>query len=272
MAFEIDKTRPFYVMGIVNATPDSFYDGGNFVALDKGFKQAIKLIDDGADIIDVGGESSRPGAESVSVEEEIDRVVPLIEKIHAESDVVVSIDTVKAKVAEAAIAAGATIVNDISGGRYDANMAHLVARSGSSVVVMHSRKTPKDMQDDPFYQDVVVEVIRELLSSVKLFEVEGVSESKIILDPGIGFAKRFEDNLKLLNSTSAILKTGHEVLIGTSRKSFIGQITGSDPDGRLAGSLASIATAFDQGARLFRVHDVKETVDFLKVMSEIKGS
>lgn len=272
MSFVLDNKRSFYVMGIVNTTPDSFYDGGNYNSLKNGYQQAVKLIKEGADIIDIGGESSRPGAEPVSVEEEISRVVPLIEKLNDNFDVPISIDTVKSEVAEAALDAGATIVNDISGGRQDANIIKLVAARKCYTVVMHSRRTPKDMQDEPFYEDVIAEVLSELKMSVDKFYNAGLPKEKIILDPGIGFAKRLEDNLKLLNQCNCFIEEGFELLIGTSRKSFIGTLTGKDADERLAGSLASLAIPLLQGARFFRVHDVKETVDFLKVLNRIRHS
>lgn len=269
MSFILDKNRSFYVLGIVNTTPDSFYDGGNFNDTDRAFKQALKLIEEGADIIDVGGESSRPGAEPVSVEEELERVIPLITRLNSECNTVISIDTVKAEVARAALDAGASIVNDISGGRRDPEMIPLVSSQNCYTVIMHSRKTPKDMQRSPYYENVVEEVLAELQESVERFLSAGLKKDRVILDPGIGFAKRVEDNLALLKASDKFIESGYELLIGTSRKSFIGALTDRDAEDRLSGSLASIASPFLQGARFFRVHDVKETVDFLKVMDGI---
>lgn len=257
-------------MGIVNTTPDSFYDGGSFDNLDNAFKQAVKLIDEGADIIDVGGESSRPGANSVSVDEEMNRVIPLVKRLCNECNTVISIDTVKSEVARAALDAGASIVNDISGGQRDSKMIPLIASRNCYTVIMHSRKTPKDMQSDPYYDDVVEEVYCELEKSVQNFLAAGLPKDKIIIDPGIGFAKRIKDNLKLLKKSDRLLELGYELLIGTSRKSFIGALTDRDVDERLAGSMGSIAETFSKGARFFRVHDVKETVDFLKVIDGIR--
>lgn len=272
MSFVLEKDRSFYVMGIVNTTPDSFYDGGSFNSLDNAYAHAVKLIEEGADIIDVGGESSRPGADPVSIEEEIERTVPLISKLSKKFDVVISIDTVKSDVAKAALDAGASIINDISGGRRDSEMATLAANRDCYTVLMHSRKTPKDMQIDPHYDDVVSEVLAELEESARKFIDAGLPKSKIIFDPGIGFAKRLEDNLKLLKSSRKFIEAGYELLIGTSRKSFIGALTGREPVDRLPGSLASLAMPLCQGARFFRVHDVKETIDFLKVLNGIRSA
>ncbi len=268
--FLLDK-KPFLVMGIVNVTPDSFYDGGRHNTMEAACDHARQLCDEGADVLDIGGESSRPGSLAVSVAEEIKRVVPVIEKIRSETDIPLSIDTTKAAVAQKALSAGATWINDISAGRFDPAMAPLAAETGCPVVLMHSRHTPETMQDDPSYEDVVTEVRNELLASAKTFTDQGVLKENIILDPGIGFAKRFEDNILLLKHTGRLVESGFTVLIGTSRKSFIGRITGKEAPHRLFGSLGSIATAYTQGARIFRVHDVGATNDFLRVHSTIEN-
>jgi dihydropteroate synthase len=262
--------KPFAVMGVLNVTPDSFYDGGRYAAPQAAHRQALRLVGDGADIIDVGGESTRPGARPVSAEEEMSRVIPVIEHICRNADVVVSIDTTKAAVAREALRAGAAWINDISAGRADQAMPALAAEKNCPVVLMHSRKTPQDMQVNPHYENVVEEVRSELSESVELFLRHGVSRRNIIVDPGIGFAKRFEDNLVLLRELPALSALGCPILVGASRKSFIGIVTGRDANERLAGSLACVGAAFLKGAKLFRVHDVKETADFLKVMSAIE--
>ncbi|MBD3391963.1 MAG: dihydropteroate synthase [Chitinivibrionales bacterium] len=258
--------KPFGVMGVLNVTPDSFYDGGRYADPAAAAGQAMRLVEEGADVVDVGGESSRPGAQPVSPRDEIGRIVPVIEKLRAQSDVIISVDTTKSEVARAALDAGATWINDISAGRFDDGMASLAAKEACPVVLMHSRKTPRDMQEDPHYDDVLGEVRDELRACCDAFAGRGVSRENIIIDPGIGFAKRFEDNIVLLRNLRALATLGYPVLVGTSRKSFIGHITGRSADERLPGTLASINVAFSRGAKLFRVHDVKETVDFLKVL------
>jgi len=261
--------KPFVVMGVLNVTPDSFYDGGRYAAADAAHAQALAMIAAGADIIDIGGESSRPGAAPVTAEVEMKRVLPVIERLRAESSVIISIDTTKSAVANAALKAGATWINDTSAGRFDAGMARLAAAVHCPVVLMHSRKTPADMQIAPMYADVVAEVRKEILGRIAAFTECGVSPRNIIIDPGIGFAKRLEDNLALIKGLHSLVSLGYPVLIGTSRKSFIGAITGRQPDMRLAGTLASVAAAYAKGAKIFRVHDVGETVDFLKVLTAL---
>ena len=261
---------PFIIMGIVNVTPDSFFDGGMYNSQEKAVEYAERMISEGADILDFGGVSSRPGAAEVAPEEEALRVVPVITKIASRYSVPISIDTTWSSVARAAIDAGATIVNDISAGRFDRRMAELVAEKKCSVVLMHSRKTPGTMQTDPFYKDVVSEVKNELLDSVLLFIDKGVKREKIFIDPGIGFAKFVDHNIALLHKMEEIVNTGYPVVLGTSRKNFIGKITGKEVQNRLGGSLGSIASAYLKGVRIFRVHDVDATNDFLKVVSVIE--
>ncbi len=266
----LDKKR-FVIMGIVNVTPDSFYDGGRHDTFESACDHARRLIDEGADILDIGGESSRPGSLPVSVDGEQKRVIPVIERLRKETGTLISIDTTKAVVAEAALDAGAAWINDISAGRFDDAMALLAAKRECPVVLMHSRKTPGTMQVDPNYDDVIQEVISELLVCVKKFTDRGVIGENIILDPGIGFAKRFEDNIEILRHLSKFTALPFPILIGTSRKSFIGRITGKEAQHRLFGTLGSVATAFVSGARIFRVHDVGETKDFLTVLSTIEN-
>jgi dihydropteroate synthase len=256
-------------MGVVNVTPDSFYDGGKHLSPDAAVLKALELAKSGAVVIDIGGESTRPGAEPVSEQEEMDRVLPVISRLKRESDVIISIDTRKSSVAREALKAGAHWINDVSAGRFDNKMAGIAAENRCPVVLMHSRKTPLDMQAGPYYSDVVREVKNELLESASLFIKSGVSPQNIILDPGIGFAKRPEDNLALLNKIEVLVETGYPVLVGASRKSFIGVLTGKTANDRLAGSLAAVAAAFTRKVKIFRVHDAAETADFLKVLDAI---
>ncbi|MBN1983036.1 MAG: dihydropteroate synthase [Chitinivibrionales bacterium] len=258
-------------MGIVNVTPDSFSDGGLFFNTDDAVAHAISLIEQGADILDIGAESTRPGAAQVSADEELRRVLPVIERVRCRSSIPLSIDTTKSIVASQALACGATIINDVSAGRFDAAMVDVVASNQCPVILMHSRKTPQTMQHEPFYTDVVREVKQELLSAVDQFIRRGVASERIIIDPGIGFAKRFEDNRALLANIGSLLGLGLTLCIGTSRKSFLGQITGKPVNQRCSATLASIAATYIQGATFFRVHDVAETVDFLKVFTALHG-
>lgn len=264
--------KPFAVMGVVNVTPDSFYDGGRHADPGPAVAHALKLIDEGADIIDVGGESTRPGAAPVPAEEELRRVAPVIERLATLTDTPVSIDTTKAEVAGRCLDSGAAWVNDISAGRFDPGMAGLAAERGCPVVLMHSRDKPQTMQENPSYADVVAEVAAELLQRVEHFTAAGVSRGNIVLDPGIGFAKRPEDNLTLLGRLERLGELGFPLLVGTSRKSFVGHVTGRPAGERLSGTLGSVAAAYMHGARLFRVHDVAATVDMLRVLVAIEAA
>lgn len=267
---QIDE-KPFYVMGIINATPDSFYDGGSYFSVDRAFEHAQQLIAEGADILDIGGASSRPGAAEVSPGQERERVVPVIKKIREiNPDILVSVDTTWVSVADAAVEAGATIINDISSGRFDKTMSTFVASADVDVILMHSRKDPQTMQIEPAYENVVADVKSELSSAVNSFEAAGVKRDRIMIDPGIGFAKNTMHNVALLGSIDVLVKTGYPVVLGTSRKRFVGAITGRDVKDRLCGTLGSIASAFLSGVKIFRVHDVAATVDFLKVMTTIE--
>lgn len=253
-------------MGIVNVTPDSFYDGGRYATVDMAVKHALRLVGEGADIIDIGGSSSRPGAELLPPEEEAARVIPVIDELVKRGvGVPISIDTVWGAVARSALDAGASWINDISAGRIDPAMPEVAACAGCTVVLMHSRGTPQTMQDGPRYGDAVNEVGRELMASVAMFRRAGVDGGKIVIDPGFGFAKTVEHNIALLRGIGGIVKLGYPVLAGLSRKSFIGAITGRPVEERLSGTLAATAVAYSGGARIFRVHDVRETVDFLRV-------
>ncbi len=271
-AITIDlRKKAFFLMGIVNVTPDSFSDGGEHYSTETAVLHAEKLIEQGADILDFGGASSRPGSQLVSPQEEIKRVIGAIEIIASRYKNPISIDTTWVEVAKAALDAGATWVNDISAGRFDRSMATFVAEKRCPVILMHSRNTPQIMQQNPQYNDLVSEVKNELLSSAQMFKEAGVDDSQILLDPGIGFAKTAEQNVSLLHNIEEIVKIGYPVVIGTSRKNFIGRITGKEAKNRVFGSLGSIASAFLKGAKIFRVHDVDATQDFLSVLSAIEN-
>ena len=259
-------------MGILNCTPDSFYDGGRYNnSLQSSIDRASQIVKEGGAIIDVGGESTRPGSTPVSLDEELSRVIPVIEAISSRFGIVISIDTTKSTVAREACGVGATIINDISAGRFDSKMASVVSELQAKVILMHSRKTPKNMQDNPKYINATKEVIDELLTQVELFGKAGVSKSDIILDPGIGFAKDDIANFNLLKNIDKIIEeTGFEVLVGTSQKSFIGRLLGENSE-RLSASLATIGHTYRQGANYFRVHDVKESVNYLKMMDSLIG-
>jgi dihydropteroate synthase len=248
--------RP-HVVGILNVTPDSFSDGGRFRDVEQACKQGLRMAADGADLIDVGGESTRPGAAQVSEQEELDRVIPVIETLRRELDLPLSIDTTKSAVAREAVAVGADFINDISGLRFDAQMAEVVADSGAGLFVMHTSGRPDVMQRNTRYADVVTDVIAELRRSMAAAEAAGVARDKIAVDPGIGFGKDLAGNLELLRRTADLTGLGRPIMLGTSRKSFIGRVLAQDdPAERLAGTLATIALGYAGGARLFRVHDV----------------
>ncbi len=257
------------VMGIINCTPDSFFEGSRKSALGEALKTARQMVADGAHILDIGGESSRPGSLYVSAEEEMGRVIPLIAAIRKEMSIPISVDTRKKTVAQAAIEAGADIINDISALSDDPELAPYAARMGVPVILMHKKGTPENMQNDPFYEDVVSSVCEELQSAAELAIAAGIKRENIILDPGIGFGKRFKDNIDLLKATPRLKELGYPLLIGLSRKRFLGDITGRDAGGRLAASLAANAFSIIKGAHILRVHDVCETVDMVKVMSEL---
>ena len=269
---EIDFRRRTAIMGIVNATPDSFSDGGQFFDRERAVEQGLKFVEDGADILDIGGESTRPGSESVSVEEELRRTVPVIRDLAQKVSVPISIDTTKAVVAREAVEAGAEIVNDISAGTFDPEMVEVV-RSFDHVkfVLMHTLGNPKTMQNDPRYDDVVAEVFQFLKERVELAENMGISRERIAVDPGIGFGKTLEHNLLLQRMLKHFKTLGCPVLLGASRKSFIGLLTGLPVDQRLEGSLASFALGVANGADIIRVHDVKESHAMRLVADAIVG-
>src|SRR5215467_4902897 len=266
------------IMGILNVTPDSFSDGGQFLTVDTALAHAEKMIAEGADIIDVGGESTRPGGEPISVEEEIERVVPVIEALASRTDVPISVDTTKSEVARAALDAGAAIVNDISALRFDFYVADAVARAGAGLVLMHSRGTPATMHRLPPVADIMHEVTHSLRASINMAERRGVKRESIAIDPGIGFGKSQEQNLELIAKLDQLIAAfpDYPLLIGTSRKSFIGRILAGvngapvPAEDRLHGTMATITAAILKGAHIVRVHDVKATVDTIRVAQAIR--
>ncbi|MGZ6014561.1 MAG: dihydropteroate synthase [Phenylobacterium sp.] len=267
--------QPVKVMGVINATPDSFSDGGRFEAVEAGLSHARRLIDDGADILDIGGESTRPGAQPVSEAEEIGRVVPLIAAIRAESAIPISIDTMKPAVARAAAAAGASIWNDVTALRHAPDSLATAAELGCEVVLMHMRGEPRSMQAEPHYSDVVGEVAQFLAARAEAAMAVGVAREKIWLDPGIGFGKHMiSHNLPLLAGIEAIVALGFPVLLGVSRKSFIGAIEGRKgaADERLGGSIAGALWGAAAGVAAVRVHDLRETVQALRVWEAIAAA
>jgi dihydropteroate synthase len=253
----LDLSRP-RIMGILNLTPDSFSDGGCYLEMEAALARARCMIAEGADLLDIGGESTRPGSQPVSVQQESDRVLPLIEALRRETDIPLSIDTTKAEVADAAMRAGANFVNDISGFQFDARMAATVAAGGAGVFLMHTSGRPDVMQQRTDYGDLLQDVSHFLRRAAAQAQASGVAATAIAIDPGIGFGKSLRGNLVLLQQLEKLVALGYPVLLGTSRKSFIGRVLHlDDPCQRLAGSLASIALAVQQGVRIFRVHDVR---------------
>ncbi len=260
-------------MGVLNVTPDSFSDGGQFFSLDRARAQAERMIAEGADIIDVGGESTRPGSAPVTEEEELGRVIPVIERL-AKSEVPISIDTTKSAVARAALQAGAEIVNDISALRFDYHIADEVMRAGAGLVLMHSRGTPATMQRLPPVDDILNEVTSSLRASIGMARRRGVARKSIVIDPGIGFGKTAEQNVELIASLDRLAREFPElpILIGPSRKSFIGRLLDDAPvEARLHGTMASITAAVLKGAHIVRVHDVKAAVETVRVTDAIKS-
>ena len=257
-------------MGVVNVTPDSFSDGGEFLDADAAIAHCRRLLDEGADILDVGGESTRPGAEPVEPAEELRRVLPVVEAAAA-TGARLSIDTAKAEIARRAIDAGASVVNDVSALRFDPDLAAVVAEAGCECCLMHMLGEPRTMQIAPRYDDVVSDVKAFLEERVAFAVAQGIAEERIWLDPGIGFGKTLEHNLELLRRLDEIVAIGRPVVVGTSRKSFLGKLTGRDEKQRLPGTIATNVLALERGAEIFRVHDVAEARDALRVAAATLG-
>jgi dihydropteroate synthase len=263
--------RPL-IMGVLNITTDSFSDGGRFMDPEKALDQAYCMAESGADILDIGGESSRPGAESIPADEEIKRVVPVIKKAAKKIKIPISVDTVKSEVAERAFDAGASILNDISAMRMDENMAALVAGNNAYVILMHMRGTPADMQENTEYDDIIGEIYEFLNNSALKAIEKGISRDKIIVDPGIGFGKSAEGNFIILKNLDKFLELGYPVMVGASRKSFIGKALAVDTDQRLEGSIAAACYAVMNGADIVRVHDVIETRRAITIIEKISAA
>jgi dihydropteroate synthase len=261
----------YKLMGVINVTPDSFSDGGAFLDPDDAVTHGKRLVSEGADILDIGGESTRPGADPVSEDEELWRVVPVLEGLR-DANVALSIDTMKPEVARRAVEAGATIVNDVTAFRNAPEMAQLVAEAGAHTCLMHMLGEPRTMQLNPTYEDVVSEVKSFLEERLAFATSEGIPEDRVWLDPGIGFGKTVEHNLELLRRLDELVAIGRPIVIGTSRKSFLAKLTGRDVAGRLAGTIATNVLALERGATIFRVHDVAQVGDALKVAAATVGT
>ncbi len=259
------------VMGILNVTPDSFYDGGKYADFDNACERAFKMIEEGADILDIGGESTRPGAKPVTIEEEEKRVIPVIREIRKKSDIPISIDTHKSEIAEKALITGANIVNDISGMKFDEKMPFVIERYGAGIILMHIRGTPRDMQKNPYYEDTIKEIKNEIQERIKYAKNFDIENEQIMIDPGIGFGKRLYDNLMILKNLEEFKDMGYPLLVGHSRKSFIGKILDiEDPEYRKDGTLAVSAYLILKKIDIIRVHDVKETRQVKKILNAIE--
>jgi len=269
---DIDLEQKVVVMGILNVTPDSFYDGGRYTGEDEALARVEEMIGEGADIIDVGGESVRPGVDPIGLNEELGRVIPVIEKIKRQFSIPICVDTYKAEVARQAIEEGAEMVNDISALRFDPDLRKIVAGYGVPVVLMHIKGTPKNMQDNPRYDSLMEEIISYLDSSIKLAEEAGADGRGIIVDPGIGFGKTTAHNLEILRRLEELASLGKPILVGLSRKSFIGNVLGLPQEERLEGGLAATCMAVWRGARLVRTHDVSPTRRAVDMVQAILGS
>ncbi|HWT29005.1 MAG TPA: dihydropteroate synthase [Methylophilaceae bacterium] len=265
--YALDLSRP-HIMGIVNVTPDSFSDGGKFVAVDNAVAHAMQLVEDGADILDIGGESTRPGAVPVSLEDELRRVIPVIEALAKVTRVPLSIDTYKPQVMQAALDAGASLINDIRA-LQEPGALEIAASTDAGICLMHMQGLPATMQVDPRYDDVVAEVRAFLAERMAAAEAAGIASERILLDPGFGFGKRTEHNIALLQALPQLLDLGRPLLVGLSRKSVLGQLTGGDVSVRLHSSIAASVLSVMKGARIVRVHDVKATADALKVVAAV---
>ncbi|MBD3182868.1 dihydropteroate synthase [Candidatus Poribacteria bacterium] len=268
-SLNLDEINRTLVMGILNVTPDSFSDGGKFNSVARAVEHARKMVEDGADIIDLGGESSRPGSLPVPEEVEIERVLPVIEKLVKFIDVPISIDTYKSPVARQALEAGATIINDISALRYDPDMASVAVDAGVPVILMHMKGTPRDMQRNPHYKSLIPEIISFFSERINFALKEGISHEQIIIDPGIGFGKTIDHNLEIIRRLRDFKVLDKPILMGTSRKSFIGKILDLQVEDRLEGTAATVVVSICNGADIVRVHDVKEIVKVARMTDAI---
>ncbi len=269
--FSLDFSQKTYILGILNITPDSFSEGGLHFDKSKAVDHALRMADEGADIIDIGGESTRPGSDPVTAEEEIGRIIPVIAVLAKKVNIPLSVDTYKAEVARRALGAGASIVNDISGMRFDPEMPEVVSEYKVPIVLMHIKGNPKVMQANPTYEALIPEIIDYLRVSIRLAVTVGIPEDRIIIDPGIGFGKTFGHNLEIINNLQEFTALEKPVLIGPSRKAFLGKILGGAPASeRREATAAAVAISIMKGANMIRVHDVKEMVKVAKVADAIK--
>ena len=268
----LSKKKQSLIMGILNITPDSFSDGGDFFEKNIAIDRALEMVEQGADIIDIGGESTRPFSDSVSLKEEISRVIPVIEGICKESDVCISIDTTKSKVASEALEAGASVINDISAMEIDSLMVDVALKFNCPIVLMHMKGIPKNMQDNPQYQSLISDIKEYLLARIDFVVSKGIDRNKIIIDPGIGFGKTVENNFEIINNLDQFTKMNFPILLGASRKSFIGVSLNLPENDRLEGSIAANIIGLQKGAKIFRVHDVVETNRAMVIANKIFNS
>ena len=260
-------------MGILNITPDSFSDGGRYLNTSRAIDRAFEMVDNGADIIDIGGESTRPGSDFISKDEELQRIVPVIQEIrNQDSEILISIDTYKSDVAEIAIDLGANIVNDISGLTFDQNMSTFLSGRDIPVIIMHIKGKPKTMQSNPIYDDLLNDINSFFKKQIIFAQSNGIVRDNIILDPGIGFGKTFNHNLTIINNLKDLCNLGHPIMVGTSRKAFIGDILDAPPSERVEGTIASVVASVINGANIVRVHDVKEIKKAIMVTEKILAS
>ena len=268
----LSKDKEPLIMGILNVTPDSFTDGGKFLDANTAVNHAMNMIADGADIIDIGGESTRPFSDPVSEREELSRVISVIKKLREKTDTVISIDTTKSSVADNACTVGANIVNDISGLSFDKDMIDIIIKHDCPIILMHILGNPKTMQENPSYDNLIADINNHLLDRVNFALNKGVKKHNIILDPGIGFGKKIDDNFSIINNIDQLNDLGYPILIGVSRKSFIGKTLDVDEDNRIEGTIASNIIALDRGCKIFRVHDIIEAKRSLVIANKILNS
>jgi len=267
---QIDVSDGPVVMGVLNVTPDSFYDGGRYGAREQAVERAWRMVEEGAAILDVGGESSRPGSDPVPASVQKERILPVIQAVRERWEGWISVDTCSSEVARAAVDQGADMINDISAGRLDPDIKEVAAELGVPCILMHMKGTPRTMQEEPVYGDVVAEIIEHLAERIAVWEDAGVARENILVDPGIGFGKTVDHNLLILKRLSELEVLGSPIVLGTSRKAFVGALLDRDLEGRLVGSLATVAIGAWNGADILRVHDVQETREVLTIVRAIK--
>jgi dihydropteroate synthase len=268
--YSLDLSQRTHIMGVLNVTPDSFSDGGLYFQRDKAIERGLSMARNGADIIDVGGESTRPYSEKISLQEELDRVIPVVQALSKELQIPLSIDTCKAQVARQALKAGACIINDISALRFDPDIISVAAEAGVPVILMHMKGTPGDMQRNPTYQNLIPEILDFLKEAIDRAVAGGIKKDMIIVDPGIGFGKSFDHNLQIIRELTQFSVLERPILLGTSNKAFIGHILNKEANERDTGTMATIAAGVLNGAHIVRVHNVKKTIETVKIIDAIK--